>query len=105
MSAPSAEPAWGLEKGGEVANGRSNSNVAVPRGTRYRAPERSPMDLKLGGKRAPVTGSSCGIGAAMARRLTPRDGVRDADLVTYLASPLAEYSVGTIVRIDGGLTP
>jgi len=59
------------------------------------------MDLKLGGKRAPVTGSSCGIGAAMARRLTPRDGGRDA----YLASPLAEYSVGTIVRIDGGLTP
>lgn len=48
---------------------RTNSNVAAPHVTGHRAPLRRRMDLKLGGKRALVTGSSSGIGAAIARRL------------------------------------
>lgn len=45
------------------------------------------LDLRLEGKRALVTGSSSGIGEAIARTL---------------ASPRADFIDGTDVHIDGG---
>lgn len=47
------------------------------------------MDLKLDGKVALVTGSSKGIGEAIA----------------FLASPRAGYITGMNLRLDGGMLP
>ncbi len=89
------------------------------------------MDLRLDGRRAVVTGSSAGIGEAIARRLAAEgaavtvhgrrahavgavvEAIRSlggwasgvvADLVAFVASPLAGYVNGANLRIDGGST-
>ena len=89
------------------------------------------MDLKLKGCRAVVTGSSAGIGEAVARRLaaegaavivhgrradavdTVVEGISSAggqasaalaNLAAFVVSPLAGYINGANLRIDGGST-
>ena len=70
------------------------------------------MDLQLRGKTAFVSGSTRGIGRAVASRLAA-EGARvvvsgrtseavDA-AVAYLASPLASATNGAAVRVDGGV--
>jgi 3-oxoacyl-[acyl-carrier protein] reductase len=43
------------------------------------------------------------LGSTSVKRLGHVDEV--ADLVAFMASPLADYVVGENIRIDGGLTP
>ena len=54
------------------------------------------MDLQLKGHRAIVTGSSAGIGEAIARKLAAEGAA--------VASPLAGHINGANLRIDGGST-
>jgi 3-oxoacyl-[acyl-carrier protein] reductase len=85
------------------------------------------VDLQLKGHRAIVTGSSAGIGEAIARKLAAEgaavivhgrrapavdavvqaigaEGGQAKGLVTFVASPLADYINGANLRIDGGST-
>ena len=53
------------------------------------------MGLQLSGKTAIVTGASVGIGRGIARGL--------ANIVVFLASPVARYVTGAVLPVDGGL--
>ena len=57
------------------------------------------VHIDLSGRTALVTGSTQGIGAAVAARLTEPEGI--AHVVTCLASPLASASTGGALRVDG----
>lgn len=62
------------------------------------------MDLQLQGKVALVTGSTAGIGFAIAEALlrfaTPEEV---ANLVAYVASPRSSATTGAALRVDGGV--
>jgi NAD(P)-dependent dehydrogenase (short-subunit alcohol dehydrogenase family) len=75
------------------------------------------MDLRLSGKLALVTGSTAGIGYAIAgtgitvnsvmpgptsliKRFATTEEV--AAMVAYVASPLASATTGAALRVDGG---
>ena len=60
------------------------------------------MDLQLTGKLALVSGSTAGIGYAIAEALA-REGARVATLVAYVASPVASATTGAALRVDGGV--
>jgi len=59
------------------------------------------MDFEVKNKTALVSGSSQGIGFAIAKRFILPQEV--AGLVVYLCSPLAAATNGAAVRIDGGV--
>lgn len=58
------------------------------------------MDLKLQGKSALVSGSTAGIGFAVAQALA-QEGA--STIIVYLSSPLASATNGAAVRVDGGI--
>lgn len=71
------------------------------------------MKIDLSGKSALVTGSTGGIGFAIARGLLEAGAAVvingrtranvDAALAVYLASPLASATTGAALRVDGGV--
>ena len=61
------------------------------------------MDSQLADKFALVSGSSKGIGLAIATGLA-REGARViVNLVVYVCSPLSSATNGAVLRVDGGL--
>ena len=60
------------------------------------------MIIKLTGKTAIVTGSTAGIGHAIAQGLAEA-GEEVANMVVYLSSEQASATTGSSVRVDGGV--
>ena len=68
------------------------------------------MKIDLAGKRALVTGSTSGMGYAIAKGLAEAGGLRRfikptevANLVVFLASDQAPAITGATLRVDGGI--
>jgi 3-oxoacyl-[acyl-carrier protein] reductase len=59
------------------------------------------MDLGLTKRHALVTVASRGLGRAIVGRYG--DAAEFASVAAFLASPLASYMTGGVIRVDGGM--